>query len=259
MTHTPSSDAIAPGTRHVAIVTGAAQGIGRAVAERLIADGGTVVLFDVADHVSHTGDLIKAAGSVRVDVSDLDALQAAVHDVARQFGRLDILVNNAGTCGRESFEELSARTWRRDIDTNLTATAFACQAAVYPHMREQGWGRLVNIASVSGKVGGIGPVDTQGGAGRSGAAYASAKAGAINLTRWIARQVGAWGITCNAVAPGPIETPMTRGAEYGVEVLPIPRLGRPTEVAAAVAYLASDEAGYTTGACLHVDGGYVLA
>ncbi|MFB7091052.1 SDR family NAD(P)-dependent oxidoreductase [Streptomyces sp. NPDC056296] len=242
-----------------AVVTGSAQGIGRAIAERLIADGDTVVLLDVADHVHRTAEEIGAAGALQVDIQDLDALRAAIHGTARERGRLDILVNCAGTCGRESFAELSPETWRRDLDTNLTATAFACQAAVFPHMREQGWGRLVNIASVSGKAGGIGPVDRDGAGGRSGAAYASAKAGTINLTRWMARQVGSWGITCNAVAPGPISSSMTKGAEYGVESQPIPRFGRPAEVAGAVSYLISPDAEYTTGTCLHVDGGSVLA
>lgn len=242
-----------------AVVTGSAQGIGRAIAERLIADGDEVILLDVADHVHRTAEEIKAAGALQVDIRDLDALRGSIHGVARDRGRLDILVNCAGTCGRESFADLSPETWRRDIDTNLTAIAFACQAAVFPHMRERGWGRLVNIASVSGKVGGIGPVDREGAGGRSGAAYASAKAGAINLTRWIARQVGSWGITCNAVAPGPIASAMTAGADYGLESLPIPRFGQPAEVAGAVSYLVSPGASYTTGTCLHVDGGSVLA
>ncbi|MFJ9085502.1 SDR family NAD(P)-dependent oxidoreductase [Streptomyces sp. NPDC102384] len=245
--------------RRVALVTGSAQGIGEAIAQRLIADGDTVVLLDIAAAVKDTATRIGAADAVRVDARDTPALQAAVHDVATRFGRLDILVNCAGTCGRESFEELTPATWQRDLDTNLTAMAFACQAAVFPHMRQQGSGRLINIASVSGKVGGIGPIDPAGSGGRSGAAYASAKAGAINLTRWIARQVGAWGITANAVAPGPIASPMAAGAEYGVSQSPIPRMGEPAEVAGAVAYLVGTDSSYTTGICLHVDGGYVLA
>ncbi|GAF43774.1 SDR family NAD(P)-dependent oxidoreductase [Rhodococcus wratislaviensis] len=242
----------------IAVVTGSARGIGRAIAERLIADGSEVILLDLADHVDQTAEEIKAVGALQIDVRDVESLQAGIHSVAREQGRLDILVNCAGTCGRESFETLSPQIWHRDLDTNLTATAFACQAAVFPHMREQGWGRLVNVVSVSGKVGGIGPVDRDGTGGRSGAAYASAKAGAINLTRWIARQVGPWGITCNAVAPGPIASPMAAGADYGVESLPIPRFGKPTEVAGAVSYLLTPDADYTTGTCLHVDGGSVL-
>lgn len=243
----------------VTIVTGSAQGIGAAIARRLVAEGGQVTLLDIAPHVTETAERVGAGGAVRVDITDVDALRSVIHRVADSHGGLDTLVNCAGTCGRESFEELSLATWRRDIDTNLTATAFACQAAVFPHMKRQGSGRLINIASVSGKIGGIGPVDASGAGGRSGAAYASAKAGAINLTRWIARQVGAWGITCNTVAPGPIASPMAAGAEYGVNSIPVPRMGQPDEVAAAVAYLVGPDSGYTTGTCLHVDGGMVRA
>jgi NAD(P)-dependent dehydrogenase (short-subunit alcohol dehydrogenase family) len=241
------------------VVTGSAQGIGRAIAQRLIADGAQVILLDLADHVADTAAEIGAVAHRQVDVTDLVALRKAIDWSAHSLGVLDILVNCAGTCGRQSFEELTPDIFRRDIDTNLTATAFGCQAAVFPHMRRQGRGRLVNIASVSGKVGGIGPVHSSGAGGRSGAGYVSAKAGTINLTRWIARQVGPWGITCNAVAPGPIGSPMADGADYGVQNLPVPRLGRPSEVAAAVAYLVSPDADYSTGTCLHVDGGAVLA
>jgi 3-oxoacyl-[acyl-carrier protein] reductase len=248
-----------PTSPGVTIVTGSAQGIGEAIATRLIADGGQVVLLDLAAHVDETAQRIGAVGAIRLDVTDVQALQQSIHAVAEQHGRLDTLVNCAGTCGRESFEELSLATWHRDLDTNLTAAAFASQAAVFPHMREQGYGRIVNIASVSGKVGGIGPVNADGGVPRSGAAYASAKAGTINLTRWVAREVGAWGITCNAVCPGPIESPMTVGAAYGVDDLAVPRMGTPAEVAAAVAYLVGPDSGYTTGTAMHVDGGYVMA
>jgi 3-oxoacyl-[acyl-carrier protein] reductase len=243
----------------VAIVTGAAQGIGRAIAARLIREQYQVVLFDLLETVIDTAAELGAATSVTIDVCEVAALQNEIHDVAAQFGRIDTLVNCAGTCGRESFEDLSLTTWQRDLDTNLRATAFACQAAVFPHMKAQGYGRLVNIVSVSGKVGGVGPVDASGSGGRSGAAYSAAKAGSINLTRWIARQVGAWGITANAVAPGPIASPMAVGAEYPIDDIPVPRMGRPDEVAAAVAYLTSDEADYVTGTCLHVDGGMVRA
>lgn len=244
---------------NISIVTGAAQGLGAAIAERLIDDHHQVVLFDVQDRVQDTAARLGAADAAVIDVTDVAALQHAIHQVAAAFGRLDVLVNCAGTVSRESFEDFTLATWRRDIDTNLTAQAFACQAAVFPHMRAQRSGRLVNVASVSGKVGGIGPIDPGGAAGRSGAAYASAKAGSINLTRWIARQVGGWGVTANCVAPGPIETPLTDNADYGLEHIPVPRMGRPHEVAAAVAYLTGEDSDYISGACLHVDGGAVMA
>lgn len=246
-------------TPAITIVTGAAQGIGQAIASRLIDDGALVTLFDISATVHETARAMGAAGAVQVDVTDVGSLQEAIHAIGAEHNRLDTLVNCAGTCGRESFETLSVETWDRDVATNLRATAFACQAAVFPHMKDQGHGRLVNIASISGKVGGVGPVDSAGTPGRSGAAYASSKAGVINLTRWIARQVGAWGITCNTVAPGPIASPMAAGADYGVADIPVPRMGEPAEVAAAVAYLTGPNSGYTNGVCLHVDGGMVRA
>jgi 3-oxoacyl-[acyl-carrier protein] reductase len=243
----------------VAIVTGAARGIGRAIAERLVADGIRVTAFDIATDVEHTAAEIGASSASVVDVSDVGALQAAIHRTATVAGRLDILVNCAGTCGRESFEGLSLDVWQRDLATNLTASAFASQAAVFPHMREQGYGRLVNVSSVSGLAGGIGPVFADGAGGRSGAAYAASKGGAINLTKWIARQVGAWGITCNTVAPGPIASPMAASGDYDVAAIPVPRMGEPHEVAAAVAYLVDPSSAYVNGTCLRVDGGMVMS
>ncbi|WP_037144982.1 SDR family NAD(P)-dependent oxidoreductase [Rhodococcoides fascians] len=250
------SDSTSP---RISIVTGSAQGIGAAIAQRLVQDGDRVVLFDISPTVAETAQRLGAAAAIQIDITDISALQNAIHDVADEYGSLDTLVNCAGTCGREAFEDLTVATWHRDLSTNLTATAFACQAAVYPHMKTQGSGRIVNIASVSGKVGGVGPAEVVEGLNRSGAAYASAKAGAINLTRWIARQVGVFGVTCNAVAPGPIASPMAEGGDYGVANLPIARMGTPDEVAAAVAYLVGPGSGYTTGSCVHVDGGMVLA
>jgi 3-oxoacyl-[acyl-carrier protein] reductase len=246
-------------TSPVTIVTGAAQGIGKAIAGRLISEGAEVTILDISAAVEPTATEIGATDALRLDITDIDALQKGINKVAARHGRLDVLVNCAGTCGRESFEDLNLSTWRRDLDTNLTAAAFGCHAAVFPHMRSQGSGRLVNIASVSAKLGGIGPVYRDGTGGRSGAAYASAKAGAVNLTRWIARQVGPWGITCNAVIPGPISSAMTAGATYDLDSIPVPRMGTPEEVAAAVAYLVGPDSGYTTGTCMHVDGGMVLA
>ncbi|MBK5308107.1 MAG: SDR family oxidoreductase [Frankiaceae bacterium] len=245
--------------QRVALVTGAAQGIGYAIAERLLLDGHQVVLADFQETVQAAATRLGAAGAVQVDVRQAEAFKSAIDETAASHGRLDVLVNCAGTCGRLGFEEMTLEHWQQDIDTNLTAVMFGCQAAVFPHMREQGWGRLINIVSVSSKAGGVGPVYLDGRGGRSGAAYAAAKAGSLNLTRWIARQVGAWGITANAIAPGPIESAMTAGQTYSIDELPIPRFGKPAEVAGAVSYLAGPDADFVTGTCLHVDGGMIRA
>lgn len=246
--------------RDVAVVTGAAGGIGRAIAQRFAADGYRLLMIDVSPEVvEHAQSLPDAAGAV-VDITDHNAIRRHFENIAAE-ARFAALVNCAGTCARTGFESFSPEEWHRDINSNLTSTFFLCQAAVFPHMREQQYGRIVNIASVSGKVGGLGRTEVSGGDGRSGPAYAASKAGVINLTRWIAREVGRWNITCNVVAPGPIATPMTSGHEANYEFgdAPVPRFGDPNEVADAVAYLADPDRDYTTGVCLHVDGGLVLA
>jgi 3-oxoacyl-[acyl-carrier protein] reductase len=245
-----------------AIVTGAARGIGFATAKKLYDSDVQVVLVDVlpAVHESAKGfaDLTRV-NSMVADIRSQSEVRNLFLRVAEQYGSVDIVVNVAGTAHRDSFEETALEHWQTDIDTNLTGTFLMCQTAVFPYMRQQGYGRIVNIASVSGKVGGIGPVSPDGSGGRSGIAYASSKAGVINMTRWIAKEVGKWGITCNAVLPGPIATEMTRGHKYNLGETPINRFGLPEEVADAVEFLARESASYITGACLHVDGGLVLA
>ncbi|WP_051342540.1 SDR family NAD(P)-dependent oxidoreductase [Pseudonocardia spinosispora] len=243
----------------VAAVTGAAGGIGAAIAARLTADGYAVALLDISDAVHLTRDDIGAPLSARLDVTDREDVQHVLAEVIKATGRLDVLVNCAGTAHRSSFADTSAQEFLRDINTNLLGTFLTCQAAVFPHMRAAGRGRLINIASVSGKTGGIGSVHADGSGGRSGAGYASAKAGVINLTRWIAREVGHLGITSNAVAPGPIATAMTDGHHYDTANIPIGRLGTPEEVADAVSWLAGRGAGYVNGIVLDVDGGLTRA
>jgi 3-oxoacyl-[acyl-carrier protein] reductase len=243
----------------VAAVTGGAGSIGSAVAIRLADAGFRLALLDVDERVHGVADEVGAAHRALLDLRDRDAVRRCLDEIAASLGGLHVLVNAAGTCHRESFEKTRPDDWHTDIDTNLSAVMWSCQAAVFPHMRAQGYGRIINIASVSGKVGGVGVVHEDGSGGRSGAGYAAAKAGTINLTRWIAREVGPWGITCNVIAPGPIASPMTVGQEYSFADAPIARFGTPTEVAHAVAFLAHHASGYMTGACLHVDGGMVRA
>lgn len=235
------------------LITGAVGGIGRAIAQRFAAD--RLALFDAHPGVSAVGAELGAAHADELDVTDKAAVRQAVDDVAHRFGAIDAVVNCAGTAHRTSFEDTTAEEFMSVVETNLLGSFLVCQAAVFPHMRSAGSGRLINIASVSGKTGGIGPVHADGSGGRSGVGYASSKAGVINMTRWIAREVGRWGITSNAVAPGPIATAMTDGKAYDTGEIPVGRLGTPEEVADAVAWLATSTTSYVNGTVIDVDGG----
>jgi 3-oxoacyl-[acyl-carrier protein] reductase len=245
-----------------AVVTGAARGIGLAIAEKLLSAGNRVVLVDVLDSVHESARQLNDPSRVlamKADIRKQDDVRRLIASVFDQYGSVDIVVNVAGTCDRSSFEEMTLEKWQVDIDTNMTGTFLMCQAAIFPYMKRQRYGRIINIASVSGKVGGVGPVHADGSGGRSGIAYAAAKAGVINMTRRIAKEVGKWGITCNAVLPGPIETAMTQGHEYHLDEVPVGRMGTPAEVAEAVEFLARESAAFVTGTCMHVDGGIVMA
>ncbi|MGH3434874.1 MAG: SDR family NAD(P)-dependent oxidoreductase [Sciscionella sp.] len=245
--------------RPVAAVTGAAGGIGAAIATRLVHDGFSVALLDIADTVHTTCNEINGARSAQLDVADRHEVRRVMDEIVDEVGALGVVVNCAGTAHRTSFADTSPEEFMADVRTNLLGTFLICQAAVFPHMQRARRGRLINVASVSGKTGGTGPAHVDGSGGRSGAGYASAKAGVINLTRWIAREVGRLGITSNAVAPGPITTAMTEGQRYDTSEIPMGRLGTPEEVAGAVAWLACDEAGYVNGTVIDVDGGLTRA
>ncbi|WP_158077311.1 SDR family NAD(P)-dependent oxidoreductase [Caenibacillus caldisaponilyticus] len=245
-----------------AVVTGAARGIGFAVAEKLLSVGHRVILLDVLATVHESAKKLNEPSRVdafQMDVRNQDEVRSSLARIVDRYGTLDIVVNVAGTCHRESFEEMTLENWRIDVDTNMTGTFLMCQAAVFPYMKQKGYGRIINIASVSGKVGGIGPVHSDGSGGRSGIAYVSSKAGVINMTRWMAKEVGKWGITCNAVLPGPIVTDMTQGHHYDIDEVPMKRWGTPADVANAVEFLARESSSYITGSCIHVDGGLVMA
>lgn len=245
-----------------AVVTGAARGIGFAIAEVLVASGYRVVLVDVLDAVHESARALNDPSrvhSVQADIRNQSEVKALFADVANRYRSVDVVVNVAGTCHRDSFEEMSLEHWQTDVDTNMTGTFLMCQAAIFPYMKRQRYGRIINIASVSGKVGGIGPIHYDGSGGRSGIAYAASKAGVINMTRWMAKEVGKWGITCNSVLPGPIATDMTQGHQYNMDEVPVKRWGTPRDVAEAVEFLARESSSFITGACLHVDGGIVMA
>src|SRR5262249_7549399 len=206
--------------------------------------------------VARIRDLGRRALDVPTDVTRRDAVRRLVERAVAEFGKIDILVNNAGTLARVGIEDTTDELWDRDVNTTLRGT-FYCIQAVLPHMRARRYGKVVNISSVSGKVGGVASRAAGSDRRRSGPAYAAGKAGVLALTRWVAKEVGREGVYVNAVAPGGIDTEMTRGYDYGVEGIPIPRMGRPEDVAQAVVFLASQMSNYVTGAVLHVNGGIV--
>ncbi len=242
--------------KRVAFVTGASRGIGRAIAERLARDGRHVVLAsrsagplnDLKASIEVNGG---SASVCAVDVSDGAALSAAIEGVAKELGRLDILVNNAGITRDNLILRMSDEEFDEVVSTNLRSAFVACRAAARPMMKGR-FGRIVSIASTSGLVGNAGQAN-----------YAASKAGLVGMMRTIARELGSKGVTANVVAPGFIETDMTKDlppqvVEHIKGLLAVKDLGKPEDIASAVAYVTSDEAGYLTGQVIAVDGGMTM-
>jgi len=247
----------------ISIVTGGARGIGKACAIALAKAGAHVAVADVIsmeEVVAEIESLGKQSMGIKTDVSKKQEVMNMVSRVTKRFGKIDILVNNAGTCQRVPLEELTEELWDKDVNTIMKGT-FLCTQAVYPYMKEKGYGKIINIASISGKIGGAvskkgdGPESKRG---RSGPAYAAAKGGVIAFTKWVAKDAGCYGIYVNAVAPGAIDTEMTKGYTYPIQDLPISRMGTPEDVAQVVLFLASDASNYLTGHTINVDGGWVM-
>jgi 3-oxoacyl-[acyl-carrier protein] reductase len=219
------------GDRPVALVTGGTRGIGAAIAQRLRDDGFTVAT------------LARSGGDVQADVADAEQVQAAFEAVRERFGPVLVLVNNAGVRADGLAIRMAADDWTSVVDTNLTG-AFHCTRRALDDMLSARWGRVVNVSSVVAERANPGQAN-----------YVAAKAGLLGFTRTVAREMARKGVTCNAVTPGVIDTDMTTDVADGlVGAVPAGRVGRPEEVAAAVAFLCSDEAAYVNGATLAVDG-----
>ena len=241
----------------IAVVTGGARGIGRAICETLAMRGADIVIADLqADLAEQTAREINSSTGRRtlalaVNVADPASVNAMVEKALAEFGHLDILVNNAGLTRDKLIIRMDEADWDLVIDVNLKG-AFNCCKAIFRSMMKQRYGRIVNISSVSGQTGQVGQVN-----------YSASKAGLIGLTKALAREFASRNITVNAVAPGFIPTALTidlapEWKESIIKATPLGRMGTPQEIAYAVVFLASDEAAYITGQVLAVDGGMVM-
>ena len=239
-------------TGRVALVTGASRGIGKAIALSLASGGATVIAAARGTNAQSTVDAIVAAGGTAelasLDVTDPASVELVTKDVLAGHGRIDILVNNAGVTRDQLLLRMKREDWDAVIGANLTG-AFTCVQAVLKSMVKARHGRIISITSVVGEAGNAGQAN-----------YAASKAGLIGFTKALAQEVASRGITVNAVAPGMIETDMTKAISEGAhdewaKKIPLQRLGTPEDVAAAVRFLASDEAAYITGHVLAVNGG----
>lgn len=240
----------------VALVTGGAQGIGKAIALLLARHGADLVISDInLEKAQETANEIQGMGrkslAIRTNVADLQDVERMIETIVGQFGRIDILVNNAGITRDRLILRMTEEDWDAVLDVNLKGT-FNCTKAVIRHMSKQKSGKIVNIASVSGEMGNPGQAN-----------YSASKAGVIGLTKTIAREFAARGINVNAIAPGYIQTPMTdaipeKAKEALKQMIPMERLGYPEDVAQAVFFLVSENSSYITGQILNVNGGIYM-
>jgi 2-hydroxycyclohexanecarboxyl-CoA dehydrogenase len=238
----------------IAIVTGAGQGIGQAIARKLAAEGATVVVTDLDEASAiQTADALPGAVAIRADVSDHQAVQAMADRVVQQFGRVDVLVNNAGWDKASPFVDSDPADWDRAIAINLYGVLHTCKA-VLPLMAARGGGAVVNLGSDAGRVGSSGE-----------AVYSAAKGGVIAFTKSLAREMARHQVRVNCVCPGPTDTALfasfagPRLREALTKAIPFRRLGQPTDVANVVAFLASDEASFVTGQTVSVSGGLTMS
>jgi len=238
----------------VAIVTGGARGIGQAIAELFAKEGAKVIIWDLLDAGTDTANGINSAGGVaeftKLSVTDHERIEAEVARIAEKYGRIDILINNAGITRDKSLSKMSIDDWDAVIDVNLKSV-FLCTKAVLPHMREQNYGRIVSASSTTGLWGNFGQTN-----------YAAAKAGIIGMTKTWALELGKYGITVNAIAPGFTLTDMTKELpaamiEGAKQQIPMRMVADPIDIAYGYLYLSSDEARFVTGSTLCISGGTV--
>ena len=234
----------------IAIVTGGAVGIGKAIADRFVDDGATVVIADIDEEAGNQAAEEIGCKFEYCDVTNYDQVEALVERTVDEHGRLDVIVNNAGVASESSVEEMELDEWHTVIETNLTGVMHGTKAAI-PHLRESN-GSIINLGSIYGLVGGQGA-----------ASYSAAKGGVVNFTQQVAIDYADKGVRVNSICPGFVETPMTedllgdeRFYNFIEQKTPMDRHGQPEEIAPLAAFLASDQASYITGSNIPVDGGW---
>ncbi|MDG2397511.1 MAG: 3-oxoacyl-ACP reductase FabG [Flavobacteriaceae bacterium] len=236
----------------LAIITGGARGIGEGICEVFCKEGATVALWDVLDEGEKTADRIASNGGAiffqKVNITSQKEVENAVNEIIKKYGNIEILINNAGVIRDRSFMKMSQEEWDTVININLSAL-YTTTKAVLPYMKEAGYGRIISASSINGFQGAFGQVN-----------YAATKAGVAGFTRALCREVGRYGITVNAVAPGFIKSEMSDSMpdeiiKAGIAMIPIGRIGTPEDMGNTYLFLASKEAGFISGITLHANGG----
>ena len=235
----------------VAIVTGGARGIGKGICEVFCREGATVALWDVLDGTETVNEITQNGGKIffqKVDVTDQNSVDTAIEEIIKQHGKIEILINNAGIIRDRSFLKMSEEEWDSVINVNLKSL-YVVTRAVVPYMKENGYGRIVSASSINGTAGAFGQTN-----------YCATKAGISGFTRALCKEVGRFGITANAVAPGFIQSAMTESMpeeviKAGIKMIPVGRIGTAEDMGHAYLFLASKESGFVSGITLHSNGG----